>query len=99
MRTIILSIFFVLLSFSPSLANEPERAEDVLVNVNGMVCDFCAQGLKKLFGERDEVKDIVVDLEAGTVSLKFVENKSLKDEEIEKIVKDNGISVVSIKRK
>ncbi len=98
MRSVILATIFILLSISPSFASETEKANDVVVNVNGMVCDFCAQGLKKLFGEREEVKDIAIDLEAGTVALDFAENKTLKDEEIEKIIKDNGISVVSIKR-
>jgi hypothetical protein len=33
------------------------------INVNGMVCDFCAQSIEKVFMKRIEVKGINVDLE------------------------------------
>ena len=33
------------------------------INVNGMVCDFCAQSIEKVFMKRSEVKGINVNLE------------------------------------
>lgn len=30
------------------------KTDDIIVKVNGMVCDFCAQSLKKSFQQRRE---------------------------------------------
>ncbi len=98
MRHLILFLF-ILFTSTTSAATEAQKPQDVLVNVKGMVCDFCAQGLTKLFGTREEVKEIKVDLEAGTVEIAFTEDKTLSDDEIGKIVTDNGLSVESIVRK
>ena len=39
------------------------------INVNGMVCDFCAQSIEKVFMKRIEVKGINVNLEDQKVVL------------------------------
>lgn len=74
------------------------KKSDIEVKVNGMVCDFCARGLEKTFGKVDSVKDITVSLEKGMISINLVDNGKLDDEKITQLIKDNGISVVSIKR-
>ena len=70
----------------------------VLVNVEGMVCDFCVRGLEKTFGKQEEVKNIEIDLEASTVLLNFALGKGLSDMDIKNVIEGNGISVVSISR-
>lgn len=71
----------------------------MLVNVKGMVCDFCAQGLKKKFGKISEVEMIDVDLESGNVLIKLKEGKNLDDATVKKAVMENGLEVVSISKK
>jgi len=70
----------------------------VVAHVEGMVCDFCARGLEKTFGKKDEVKNIIVSLEQGTVTIQMNPNQDLSDEEIVKIIKGNGINTTSVER-
>lgn len=74
------------------------QAEAVTITVKGMVCSFCAQGIKKSFGKNENVKDANVDLDQKVVKLEFKEGKSLKDEEIKGVINDAGFEVVNIDR-
>lgn len=73
-------------------------AENITVTVKGMVCSFCAQGLKKTFGKKDEVKDIEVDLDKKIVKVETKEGKSLTDEVLTSTIHDAGFDVLEIKR-
>ena len=68
----------------------------VLIEVNGLVCDFCAQAIKKVFSKKEEVANVVVDLSAKQISVWFVDGKSLDAEALTKLVKDAGYNVVRI---
>lgn len=70
----------------------------VKVHVKGMVCDFCARGLEKVFYKQPAVKHIDVNLKNSLVKIQLKPNQNLTDTEITKLVKDNGISVVNIER-
>ena len=70
----------------------------VVVHVNGMVCDFCARGLEKVFKKEDAVGNIIVSLEQGTITIQLKKGKELSDSLITKLVTDNGISVEGIDR-
>ena len=70
----------------------------IVAHVEGMVCDFCARGLEKVFGKKDEVKNIIVSLEQGTITLQMNPNQDLADNEIIEIIKGNGINTTSINR-
>ena len=70
----------------------------IVAHVEGMVCDFCARGLEKTFGKKDEVKNLIVSLEQGTVTLHMNPNQDLSDEDIIEIIKGNGINTTSIDR-
>ena len=83
-----------------SLAETYKMSSNVmLVNVKGMVCDFCAQGLKKKFGEIDEVENIDVDLESGNVLIRLKAGKTISDAKVKKAVEENGLEVISISKK
>ena len=82
-----------LLSALPALAGEK-----VEVKVKGMVCSFCAQGIKKKFSGFDEVSKIEVNLDDKWVKLELVDKKTLSDEQIKTSIKDAGYDVVSIER-
>lgn len=69
----------------------------VNISVNGMVCDFCARSIDKLFSKKDEVKDIDVDLDNGKIVIDFNPGQSLQDSVIKKLVIDSGFDVVDIK--
>ena len=73
-------------------------AKTVEVHVNGMVCAFCGQGITKKLSARPEVKKVDVSLKDKIVKIDLVENRDLKDSEIEKILKDSGYQVEKIQR-
>ena len=68
------------------------------VNVNGMVCDFCAQAIEKVFMKRDEVKGINVNLEDQKVVIYLQKESNIEDETISAIFEDAGYSVEKINR-
>jgi copper chaperone CopZ len=73
-----------------------DASNSITVSVKGMVCDFCAQGLKKSFLKKEPVDSIQVSLEKGLVVLYPKEGQSISDEVIQQRIRDNGISVESI---
>ena len=68
------------------------------VNVNGMVCDFCAQSIEKVFMKRIEVKGINVDLEDQKVVIYLEKEKDIEDTTISTIFEDAGYTVETINR-
>lgn len=74
-------------------------APDVVVKVNGLVCDFCARSLEKTFRKTGKVSGVSVDLTAKEVRLKFAAGASLDDATIRKLVTNAGYAVVGVQRK
>ncbi|MBY0316281.1 MAG: heavy-metal-associated domain-containing protein [Bdellovibrionales bacterium] len=102
MKFIIIFLTGVLVS-STSLASEKEvganvKDKEVIVNVKGMVCAFCAQGITKKFKAEPTVSNIDVSLEKKIVKLSIKEGKELPDAKIESLLKDSGYTVEKIKR-
>ena len=48
-----------------------EDSQIAVVNVKGMVCDFCARGIEKTFKKDTNVKKIDVDLSKGKVLIAY----------------------------
>ena len=70
----------------------------VVVDVLGVVCDFCATAMNKIFGKRDEVTAVYVDLDKKTLSLVIGESEALSDTQIEKLAKRAGYRIAAIRR-
>lgn len=69
-------------------------AERAKVSVNGMVCSFCAQGIKKKFSAHPSIAKCEVDLDKKEVSLEFKKEKTISDDEIKNMIKESGYEVV-----
>ena len=112
MKNIIILIFSITITFSVQLiaghgehqkhSNHKEihaqNRQTILVEVQGMVCDFCARGLEKVFYKQDAVENVIVSLSMGTVTILLHPNKNLTDEQIKELIRSNGISPLKIKR-
>ena len=61
-----------------------------IINVQGMVCDFCARGIEKAFLKDTKVKKIDVDLVNGKVVIAFSLDKKIEFEEIKEKILMNG---------
>jgi len=103
-----LFVSFALLAFaSPAIAQEEaapsvevsvESTEVITANVNGMVCDFCARAVTKVFGKRDEVAGVDVDLDEGQIIVTMNEGQSLDDDTVKDLIKKSGYAFVSLER-
>jgi len=68
------------------------------VAVEGMVCDFCAQAIQKVFLKKEEVAGITVDLDNQNVVIALKENKNITDNAIEDLFINAGYNVSEINR-
>ena len=87
---------FLMIGAIPVFAED--RKDDITVKVDGMVCDFCAQSLKKVFGKQDSVQDIDVSLDDQTVTIDTKEGQTLDDAKIKELIGWAGYDLVSIDR-
>ena len=80
--------------FTKDLANGEQVA---VVNVNGMVCDFCARGIEKTFMKSANVKKVDVDLEVGKVLIAYSNDTKISFEDIKEKITANGQTAVEMK--
>jgi copper chaperone CopZ len=73
-------------------------AKEINVDVNGLVCEFCAVTIEKNFKKKDEIKEVKVDLDQKKVFLTFKDGKDLSDKIIKDTIVNNGYNVVKINR-
>ncbi len=83
---------------APAAPAEAARGTVIVANVNGLVCDFCAQSIRKLFGNEAAIADVAVDLDNGKVTLDLKPGQAMDDAAIEKLIRRAGYSLVSIDR-
>jgi copper chaperone CopZ len=64
----------------------------------GMVCDFCAQSIEKVFMKRKEVQGIKIDLNNQQVIIFLAKDHALNNEIIFQLFEDAGYGVENIER-
>ena len=90
-------IFIAVFTFTMSPLHAQETTPKfAVVEVKGMVCDFCAQSLKKVFGKKEAVKGIDVNLETQKVTVQFNDSQQLTNEEIKEAIDWAGYDLVNI---
>lgn len=89
---------FILIAAALSISTA-SFAKEINVQVKGMVCSMCAQGIKKKFSKLDEVKEINVDLDKKIVLIQTKDDKDISDADITKIITEAGYNVANIERK
>jgi len=107
MKKLIYFFIFLLFTSSSVFAGEvtevkvgevDPNGEVVEVKAFGLVCDFCANAIEKVFMRQDEVSGIDVSLEKHQILIALKEGQQLDDEEITKLVTDSGYNVKEINR-
>ena len=73
-----------------------EDSQIAVVNVKGMVCDFCARGIEKTFKKDISVKKIDVDLSKGKVLIAYNNNKKIKFDDIKEKILINGQNAIDM---
>ena len=79
-------------------ADPAMSAQTVTAKVNGLVCDFCAQAVRKVFKKQEAVEHVKVDLDNGEIVLGLKAGADMDDETIGKLIRKSGYSLVSIDR-
>lgn len=74
------------------------KGEFVTAHVNGLVCDFCAQAIQKVFKKEAAVKGVHVDLGKGEVHISMNPGQTLDDATIEKLIRNSGYALTGIDR-
>jgi copper chaperone CopZ len=96
-RFFILAIVFSFLAV-PAQA-QTKSAPDVVLKVSGLVCDFCAQAIEKVFLKQDAVAAVTVDLDNGRVTVDLKPGKTIDDRTLNRLMTDSGYTVTGIERK
>jgi periplasmic mercuric ion binding protein len=73
-------------------------AATIEMNVNGLVCAFCAQGIEKKLRKLPATADVVVSLEQRLVAVSLKDGQDISDEDLRKALTDAGYKVIGIER-
>ena len=84
----------------------PIKAQAIIIDiqVEGLVCDFCAQSIEKVFMKQPGVEVVYVNLDRQNVQVKmadvFQDNEpGISDNRIINLLQDAGYTVSNITRK
>ena len=98
-----MKIFLIILTllFHKNIDSKNKLQNDdkkINVFVNGLVCDFCARSIEKIFKKNDSVSDIEVNMEKMLITIYMQKDKTIKNEIIKKLINDSGYDVTEIRR-
>jgi copper chaperone CopZ len=74
------------------------NAATIEMEVNGLVCAFCAQGIEKKLRAFPATSDVVVSLEERLVAVSTKEGQDIPDDELRRALTDAGYTVINIRR-
>jgi copper chaperone CopZ len=74
------------------------QAKTIEMEVNGLVCAFCAQGIEKTMRAFPATEDVVVSLENRLVAVSLKNGQDISDVQLKKAIADAGYTMVGIKR-
>lgn len=101
MKHILLVLAVMMVAF-PAYASHNGKEHGLLktitISVDGMVCDFCARALEKIFYQRQGVEGVDVNLDTHVVKIDVTEETVISDEEIKQMVTQAGYNVSKIER-
>jgi len=89
MKPLLLALLIIMLA-------QLALAKDQVLNINGLVCSFCAQGIEKDFKKDARVESVNIDLKSKKVFIKLKPNQSITEAEYRSILTDAGYTLVSI---
>lgn len=70
----------------------------ITIDANGLVCDFCARALEKVFMKQKGVSGIDVNLDSGKILISLEKGAAMDDDTLRKLVTDAGYNISSIER-
>ena len=100
MKLILLNlVLFLSIVFKLNQINSQENENEILyISINGLVCDFCARSIEKLFKKKSAVKNININLEEMLVTILLKKGETINNQIINQIIIDSGYDVKEIRR-
>jgi len=74
------------------------NAATIEMDVNGLVCAFCAQGIEKKLRAYPATSDVIVSLEKRLVAVSTKDGEDIPDDELRRALTDAGYTVTDIRR-
>ena len=74
------------------------EAATIEMNVNGLVCAFCAQGIEKQLRKFPATAEVLVSLEHKLVAVSLKEGQDIADADLRKALTNAGYTVKTIER-
>ena len=75
-----------------------DGGEPIVADVLGVVCDFCALAMNKIFSKREEVAAIYVDLDTKALNLVLAPGASMSDQTIADLAVEAGYRIAEVRR-
>ena len=94
MRKSKIMLFAALLLGASSIAS----AKTIEMDVNGLVCAFCAQGIEKSFKAMPATGKVFVSLENRIVAVELKDGSDIPDTQLRKAITDAGFTLVAVHR-
>lgn len=91
-RAVLLAVFAALFS------TKAFAARSIKVDVNGMVCSFCAAAIEKRLKSMSATKAVYVDLSKKIVAVELKDGQDVELDKVAEEIKDAGYDVVKIIR-
>lgn len=85
--------FIALLAFANLAA-----AKTIEMDVNGLVCAFCAQGIEKTLKKFPATSGVFVSLEHRLVAIELKDGEDVPDASLRKAITNAGYTVLAIRR-
>ncbi len=80
------------------LASASAQAATIEMNVSGLVCAFCAQGIEKQLRKFPATVDVIVSLEQKLVAVALKDGQDIPDTELRRALTNAGYTVKAIQR-
>lgn len=74
------------------------EARSLRIEVNGLVCAFCADGITRAFKKEPAAAEVFVSLEDKLVAVQLKDGQDISDATTTQLLTDAGYTVVGIRR-
>jgi mercuric ion binding protein len=93
-----MKIFKTLLCAALLAASSAASAKTIEMDVNGLVCAFCAQGIEKTMKGFPASDGVLVSLEHRIVAVHLKDGQDIADAALRKAITDAGYKLVAVRR-
>src|ERR1700678_3600037 len=93
-----MKLLLKILTALPLTASSSVQAATIEMNVNGLVCAFCAQGIEKKLRKFPATAEVLVSLEHRLVAVSLKDGQDIPDADLRKALTDAGYTVKALSR-